>query len=187
MGIPDRIYRIAKSHLDQALDRWEQIDSSAQKELDEAVQSPALSAFERAQAKINSAQAARGLRKPAAQEFTPLPPPGPPGTVPLAERLPALPSSPSSTETPIARMSPRPSNTMVDAAYQIIGVPAGSSFETVRQSYQKLKERASPDRFPAGSPDQVKARDIERRINAAYMTLMDALAPSEDRFDRLEF
>jgi hypothetical protein len=179
MGIPDRIYRIAKSHLDQALDRWEQIDSKAQKELDDAVQSPALTAFERAQAKINAARAAK--------EFTPLPPPGPPDTVPLAERLPAKAVSPTLQETPTARPSSHPSDNVVQAAYTIIGVPVGSNFVTVQSAYLKLKERASPDRFPAGSPDQIKAKDIERRINAAYMTLMDTLSPSEDRFDRLEF
>lgn len=176
MGLPDRLYRIAKAHLDQALDRWEQIDTNAQRELDETVQSPALSAFERAQAKINAAQAAREL-----------PPAKPqPEQVPLAERLPATPS-PNYSEAPqTTRLPDRPSNTMVQAAYTILGVPQGSDFETVRQAYIKLKERAAPDRFPAGSPDQIKAREIERRINAAYMLLMDSLAPSEDRFDRLE-
>lgn len=171
MGIPDRLYKIAKAHLDQTLSRWEQIDSNAQKELDEAVESPALSAWERAQAKINSAQAARELNPPSQ------------GTAPLSEAL--APAQPLGDATAPPRLA-RPSNTMVQAAYTILGVPQGSSFETVRQAYLKLKERAAPDRFEAGSPDQIKAREIERRVNAAYMLLMDDLAPSEDRFDRLE-
>ena len=179
MGIPDRIYRIAKAHLDQALDRWEQIDSNAQKELEDSMQPPALTAFERAQAKINAARAAR--------EFTPVPPPGQTDSVPLAERLPAPTPSPTLQETPTVRSSARPSDNAIQAAYTVIGVQIGSDFATVQSAYLKLKERASPDRFPAGSTDQVKAKDIERKINAAYMTLMDALSPSEDRFDRLEF
>ena len=184
MGLPDRIYRIAKAHLDQTLDRWEQIDSSAQRELDEAVQSPALSAFERAQAKINAAQASRELNRPSQQAATldqPLPPAQ--EAAPLAETLPPAQAVVDTTSPP--RLA-RPSNTMVQAAYTILGVPQGSDFLAVRQAYMKLKERAAPERFPAGSPDQLKAREIERRINAAYMLLMDSLAPTEDRFDRLE-
>lgn len=172
MGLPDRIYRMAKAHLDQALSRWDEIDPSAQQELDEAVQSPALSAWERAQAKINAAQAARELPRQQPEQ-----------SVPLAETVPSTPST-AYSETPGPR--PHPSSSMVQAAYTILGVPQGSNFETVRQAYIKLKERAAPDRFAEGSPDQAKAREIERRINAAYMLLMDSLAPSEDRFDRLE-
>ncbi|HEX5323107.1 MAG TPA: J domain-containing protein [Capsulimonadaceae bacterium] len=179
MGLPDRIYRMAKAHLDQALSRWDQIDSRAQQELDDAVQSPALTAWERAQAKINAAQAAK--------EFTPIQP-GAPDTVPLAERLPVQPPPcPAPAETTPSMGARRPSDSMVQAAYTIIGVPAGSDFATVQGAYLRLKERASPERFPAGSADQAQAKNIERRINAAYMTLMDALSPSEDRFDRLEF
>lgn len=170
---------MAKSHLDQALSRWEEMDASAQQELDQAVQSPALSAWERAQAKINAAQAARELNPPA----QPLPPqPMAQDTVPLAESVPP----PITGAVAADRVGPRPSGTMIQAAYTILGVPQGSDFETVRQAYMKLKERAAPERFPAGSADQVKAQEIERRVNAAYMMLMDALAPAENRFDRLE-
>jgi DnaJ-domain-containing protein 1 len=165
MGIPDRLYKIAKSYVDSAKSRWDEIDSGAQRELDETMNSPALSAWERAQAKIQSARAQVQADKEFAQDHTEPPVPTPP--------------APAST--------PSASPNALEAAYKVLGVPPGGDILAVQKAYQELKLRANPARFTAGSPEQKTAQDIDRRLNTAYMVLANVLAPaSDDRFDRLE-
>jgi hypothetical protein len=171
MGIADRLYNIAKGHLDRARETWDQIDSAAQRELDEYTGRADMSAFDRAQAKIAALDAQRNVAQPVNL---------PPSQRPLRQAPPApVESAPQQTA------SGRPLAT-IQAAYQIIGVPPGSDFETVCNAYQQLIDRAQPNRFPEGSAEQAEAQRIERRIKAAYMMLADELSPADDRFDRLE-
>ena len=169
MGLTDRVYNIAKSYLEKASQRWEQIDPTAQQELDQYTDRSNMSAWDRAQAKIAAGDARRELR-PAG-----LDPPSPAAPPPV--------QAPQTTQP----MAGNQSQSAIAAAYQILGVPPGSKIETVRDAYQKLVARAAPDRFPAGSAEQEQAQRIERRASAAYMMLADTLSPADDRFDRLEF
>ncbi len=163
MSMPERAIGIAKGYLDRVLSRWEDMDASAQQELEEATKSPALTAWERAQSKIDAAHAQRIGELAPDQQSNVMPP--------LAE-VPA--STPTSTSA-------------IEAAYHMLGLPLGSDLPTVQREYQRLKERASPNRFAEGTPERTRASEIERKLNAAYMVLANTLSkPSDDRFDRLE-
>jgi DnaJ-domain-containing protein 1 len=173
MGISDRLYNIAKSYLDSAKSRWDEVDPAAQQELDAAVSSPALSAWDRAQAKINNAQAANTAAKelqPApvpAQTFNPQQPVTAPGSQPQTQQ--------------------QASTNALAGAYRVLDVPPGSDLQTVQVAYRELQKKADPTRFPEGSKDRKLAEDILRRVNAAYMVLANSLsAATDDRFDRLE-
>jgi len=171
MGISDRLYNLAKSYLDSARTRWDEVDPAAQQELDNAVSSPALTAWERAQAKINAAKAGNQ----AANEVHP------PSTLPPAQTSSA--SNPSLIQTAASQ----PSQNALAAAYKILGVPEGSDLLTVQKAYRDLQKKADPATFPEGSQDRKLAQDLHRRVNTAYMLLANSLsAPSDDRFDRLE-
>jgi hypothetical protein len=171
MGNADRLYNLAKAYLDHARSRWDEVDSAAQRELNEALNSPALTAWERAQAKINATRSANQ----AAQEI-------PTSTVPL-------PNTPYTPDLPptVPLSAAQPSNNALAGAYRVLDVPVGSDLLTVQKAYQELQKKADPNRFPAGSKDRQLAQDILRRVNAAYMMLANSLsATSDDRFDRLE-
>jgi hypothetical protein len=157
MSIPDRFIHIAKGWVDKATQRWDELDAQAQQELDSRANQPTPPAWDRAKAKIDA-----GLARAAANNA-------------------ATPQT-----TPIAPIQSPAAATTVDAAYRVLGLAPGSDYPSVQATYRKLIARVDPAKFAEGTPDQTKARDIERRINAAYMTLTDALAPTDDRFDRLE-
>jgi len=176
MGIPDRLYNLAKSYLDSAKSRWDEVDTASQQELDAAVSSPALAAWERAQAKIKAAQSANQ----AANELRSAAPP-PPATRQIFEQ------SPQENEQPQSAPQPSPSTNALAAAYKVLDVPPGSDLQTVQKAYQDLQKRADPSKFPEGTKDRKLAQDILRRVNAAYMVLANTLTTaSDDRFDRLE-
>jgi hypothetical protein len=173
MSIPGRIYNVAKAHLDKALQRWDEIDERARQELDaitpRASTTGDSSAWERAAAKIAAARAAQELSASSSYpEIT-------------QER---------EARPPVDQLAPSSNVPQADAlraAYSIIGVAAGADWLTVQQAYSTLRDRAAPERFPAGSPEQVSAQAIRKRIDSAYVLLQNALCPSGDRFDRLEF
>ena len=173
MGIPDRVFNLAKGYLDRAVERWEQIDGNAQAELDAHIaRLPASQSssdpFERAQAKIEQTRYESQASRYDIQATHDVPP------------KPA-----HSTQSGPAGPQVDP-NSKLAAAYQVLGVPLSADFDTVRQAYDRLKERAAPERFPEGSAEREQAKRIERRAGAAYMVLTDALNPADDRFDRLE-
>lgn len=70
--------------------------------------------------------------------------------------------------------------------YRVLGLEEGADLVEVRAAYQRLVARCQPDRFPEGSEDQMAARDILARVEAAYTGLMEALDPTAGRFDKLE-
>jgi hypothetical protein len=170
MGMSDRLYNLAKSYLDSARTRWDEVDPAAQKELDNAVSSPALAAWERAQNKIKSAQAANQALSELRQSQS-----TPPPTGQAFDR--------NQLPPPIQQ----PSTTALTAAYRVLDLPEGSDLATVQKAYQDFKLKADPSRFPDGSKDNVLAKNIIRRVNAAYIVLANSLSTSsDDRFDRLE-
>lgn len=167
-----RAYQVAKTYLDAARSRLEEIDARAQDELRQSLPReassplpPAASApaavddpFARAQAKIATAQQrVAAQRQEQERRQTANDPP------------PALPSDPVTT------------------AYKIIGVPAGSDIAAVRAAVDQLRARCAPTRFPAGSSEQAEAQVILQRVEEAYHVLQNAL-PTEpgSRFDKLE-
>lgn len=190
MSIPDRIYNLAKGHLDKMRQRWDEIDAAAQQEIDSVVASSrdtnSLSAWDRAAGKINSANAARELM-PAASRIDETP-------QDADQQLDALEQSVSRRSgigsAPSAyRQTPGNGERQQQAlsgAYKVLGLAPGADWMTIRETYQKLKERAAPERFPDASLEQNMAKDIQRRLDGAFMILTDALSPESARFDRLE-
>lgn len=188
MPLPDRIYNLAKGHLDKALERWEEIDTKAQQEIDSVLMnssgSDTPSAWDRALAKINASNAAKEL-EPAGGQIDMRPPIGDADLEAFKQEL--IKRGEYADKPPIATQATPTEMNTVAGAYKVLGVAPGSDWAIVRDTYQKLKERAAPERFPEGSAEQSAARDIQRRIDAAFMILTNSLAPSSERFDRLEF
>jgi hypothetical protein len=187
MSIPDRLYNIAKGHLDRAVDRWGEIDAKAQQELDSFLAGRGgdtnnLSAWDRAVGKIGAASGEKELRSPADRmDDTPS------GPEPSLDDLEASIAQKQQGASPSgASPAPLPASQTLLAAYKVLGVEPGSDYLTVRKAYRDLRERAAPDRFPEGSKEQEAALSIQRRIESAHMMLSNTLAPNSDRFDRLE-
>jgi hypothetical protein len=164
--IPGRIYKVAKSYLEAAKGRLEQIDSAAQAELSRALgrdfDNPYVSTasddpMERARAKIAASRASAAVQGSSSAQS---------GTI---------------APTPQAAVDP------VQTAYRVLGVPIGSDYAAVRTAVDKLRGRCSPDKFPAGSQEQTDAQTILARVEEAHQLLRRALASNtEERFNKLE-
>ena len=158
--IPGRLFRIAKTYLDAAKDRLDEIDSRAQEELTKALNRDEIKSglsgsddpMVRAQAKINATRGQSTARHEAA---------------PVSQ-------SASTVTDPI------------QTAYKIIGIPAGSDYLTVQTAVNKLRERCAPSRFPNGSVEQSESQMILSKVEEAYQVLQNALDPGAGRFDKLE-
>jgi DnaJ-domain-containing protein 1 len=174
MGIADRVFNIAKGYLDKATQRWDELDEKARQELESYTASPSLSAWDRAQAKIDQTNAANE----ATTSLRPTPPP-----TPVRDTLKDLPPG---YEPPIPQSAQASQSSTIDAAYRVLGVAPGSTFDVVKKAYDRLRTRTANDKFPAGSKELEQAKKIERRATAAYMLLVDTLNPGDDRFGRLE-
>jgi len=170
MGLADRVYGLAKGYIDKASQRWDELDEKAREELDGYLAKPEVSAFERAQRKIDAASSASQQSGTSRQ-------------APFRDTLNDLPPG---YEPPIPQVTPPNQPSTVDAAYRVLGVPPGSDFASVKMAYDTLRERTAHVKVRPGSAQQEQARRIERRAMAAYMLLAQNLKPDDDRFDRLE-
>ncbi|MDQ2798443.1 MAG: J domain-containing protein [Armatimonadota bacterium] len=162
-----RSFRLAKTYLDAAKGRLDEISTGAQEELTRALNRDDIQAglsasddpMERAQAKIAAARQASASRTELAPERA----------VPDAIPAPAAPQTDP-----------------LQTAYKILGVPPGSDFLTVQTAANKLRERCAPSRFPDGTQEQTEAKMILQKVEEAYQVLQNALDPSAGRFDKLE-
>lgn len=170
MGLADRVYNLAKGYIDKASQRWDDIDDKARKELEGYMATPELTAFERAQRKIDNASNAS---LPASAR-------------PTEAHRDTLDDVPPGYEPPIPQIAAPSQAATIDAAYRILGVPVGSDFATVKRAYDTLRERTARVKVRPGTAEQEQASRIERRAMAAYMLLAQTLKPNDDRFDRLE-
>ena len=170
MGLADRVYGLAKGYIDKASQRWDELDEKAREELEGYLAKPEVSAFERAQRKIDAATGADQQNGIARQ-------------APIRDMLNDLPPG---YEPPIPQIAPPNHPSTVDAAYRVLGVPPGSGFAVVKKAYDTLRERTAHVKVRPGSTEQEQAKRIERRAMAAYMLLAQDLKPDDDRFDRLE-
>lgn len=168
MSVPDRIYNIAKSYLDAARGRLDEIDTSAIAELEGALApggsvSMSDDPMARAAAKIAStnSQAAAWREQRMPVSYSPVQ-----ASTPVAEA--AIPSDPVAT------------------AYKVIGVAPGSDIDAVTVAVAGLRERAAPSRFPEGSLERLEAERIQQRVDQAFTVLQNALGAPTTRFDRLE-
>ncbi len=159
-----RSFRLAKTYLNEAKGRLNDITADAQDELTKALNRDDIQAglaspddpMERAQAKINAARGtAAGQRELSPGRYAPAPP-------------------------PVSQTDP------MQTAYKILGVPPGSDFLTVQAAANKLRERCAPSRFADGTQEQAEARMILQKVEEAYQVLQNALDPGAGRFDKLE-
>ncbi len=196
MGIPNRLYNIAKSQLDKAVERWQDIDSKAQQEIDSFMASHTdtnqQSSWERALGKINAGAAEFELRSAGARIDDKALQPDPDLSA-LEAKIAAGGTQQSLASSKQGSASPQLSSAQAQertqalvGAYKMLGLEPGADWAKVREAHGTLRERAAPERFGAGTPEQETAVSIQRRIDAAYMMISGALAPSGDRFDRLE-
>jgi hypothetical protein len=178
VSIPNRIYRIAKSYLNQARDRIEALDTElAEKELQGPADTPppagapsgapprhdtsAEGMIRRAEDRIAAARREHAAREEMARSR------------PSASPGPAVPAAADAAAA--------------TADYRILGVPESADWPAVQSAYEKLARRCDPRRFPEGSSEQQDAQRILDRVNAAYESLRKRLDPTESRFGKLEF
>jgi hypothetical protein len=155
-----RSFRLAKTYLDDAKGRLDEVSAGAQEELTRALNRDDVQAglassddpMARAQARIAAARATTDARHAV---------------------------SPASTN---AEQAGDPLQT----AYKIVGVAPGSDYLTVRTAVNSLRDRCAPSRFPDGSPEQSSARTILKKVEEAHQVLQNALDPGAGRFDKLE-
>ena len=161
-----RSFRLAKTYLDDAKGRIEELSEAAQEELTHALSRDDIQAglsasddpMERAQAKIAAARGAGAAQRELSPgRYVPDPPPAS-----------ATPTDPMQT------------------AYKILGVSSGADFLTVQAAANKLRERCDPSRFPEGAPERAEAQRILQKAEEAYQLLQNALDPGAGRFDKLE-
>ena len=175
MSIPDRLYRLAKGKIGEIREMFDNQDEEIDPEL--------LARIERSQA-----------RKSAKEELSD----ALDGTVPAKPSTsytatPVRPSSGLRSPEEIRGGSPMQTNNVnpgdddrLADHYRLLGLEPGSDYATVQAVYEKLLSRCRPDRFPAGSPEALEAKDIEARLEATYKVLREELDPTARRFDMLE-
>ena len=73
-----------------------------------------------------------------------------------------------------------------ERARRILGLPDVCAFEDIRKCFARLNKRSDPANFPAGSPEEVKAIEIHRKVNWAYAVLTEDMDRTERRFRTLE-
>ncbi len=79
---------------------------------------------------------------------------------------------------------PMPSDLL--AHFRLLGIPPNADIHQAQEAYQRLMERAKPERFPEGSEERRRAEQIRQRIQQAYDAVRQYLDPTSARFDRLE-
>jgi DnaJ-class molecular chaperone len=59
-------------------------------------------------------------------------------------------------------------------AYQLFGLPTSSSAVEIKRAFRSLAKTWHPDKWPAGTPQQEKAAERMRELNAAYEAVRHA-------------
>lgn len=157
-----RSVRLAKNYYEEARGRVEELSTQAQDELSRALNrddiKQGLAASDDPMERAQAKLAAAQGRAAQAREQSP-------GTF--------APEPPASTD-PVA------------TAYRILGVAPGADYLTVQTAANTLRERCNPDRFPAGSAEQTRAKNVLQKVEEAYQLLQMTLDPKAGRFDKLE-
>ncbi len=91
----------------------------------------------------------------------------------------ATPSEP----TPSVPATPLDKKTL---ARQILGVAEAADFGEIRKAFERLNKRSDPANFPANSPEQRRAADLQKRVTWAYLQLSEGVSDTEKRFRTLE-
>ncbi len=71
-------------------------------------------------------------------------------------------------------------------ARRVLGVTKDADFDTLRKAFERLNKRSDPAKFPDGSPEQMQAAEIQKRVHWAYRFLTDDISITEKRFRSLE-
>jgi hypothetical protein len=177
VSIPNRIYRIAKSYLNQARERIETLDAElAEQELHadpgDRPDGPR---------ETNRGGGGGGGDYLAGRNDT-----SPEAMMRRAEqRIRAARSESLAREETVAAPKTAPDPQAAD--YRVLGVHEGADWSTVQAAYEKLARRCDPRRFPENSEEQRDAERILERVNVAYESLRKRLDPMESRFGKLEF
>lgn len=187
-NIPDRLYKISKSYLDQVRDRIdaelsERERSVAEQELRGRGEDTSLPSFASNGSGPNEFRTADDMMRRAEERIA----------AARAEREGRDTLSPVSTAAASAppknspASAPPPASDDPNASdFRVLGVPVGSDLITVLSAYEKLSRRCDPRRFPDGSAEQNEAARILVRVNASFENLRKRLDPTENRFGKLE-
>ncbi len=186
MSIPDRLFRLAKGKIGEIREMFDNQDEEIDPEL--------IARIERSQARksakdeLSDALDGTVPAKPSTSYTATPVRPSPTYTAP-----PVRPSSGLRSPEEIRGGSPMQTNNVnpgdddrLADHYRLLGLEPGSDYATVQAVYEKLLSRCLPDRFPAGSPEALEAKDIQARLEATYKVLREELDPTARRFEMLE-
>jgi hypothetical protein len=171
VSIPDRLLNISKAYLNQIRDRIDDELTEREQAMDELegkkttpmkpVGSDADDLMRRAEEKIAAVQ-----REVEAREQ-------------LRPKSATVPAPTTSTTTAEA-------STGIESDYTFLGVPVGSDLATIQAKYEEITRRCDVNRFPDGSPERAKAKEILERAHASYEAICRRLDPTQNRFGKLE-
>lgn len=71
-------------------------------------------------------------------------------------------------------------------ARKMLGVKEDATFATIRTTFERIRKRSDPTRFPADSPEQKQAEQILKRAYWAYNVLTENVDSTEKRFRSLQ-
>lgn len=190
MSIPDRLYRIAKGHIDKFQDYFDPDDLAYEREQALIEKGRRLEARRDARQELNdpytTATSAPTKRIESSPTINPLR--SPQDIVSGTNR-----SSSVDTGTSARSMQTSSTTTLIDSAhdpltphYRMLGMEPGSDYAQVQLVYEKLAERCRPDRFPAGSEAAKEVTELRQRLEESYKALQSVLDPTTRRFDMLE-
>jgi hypothetical protein len=178
MSIPERLYRLARGKIGEIRELF---DGSEDEEIDPEL----LAKIQRAQSRKTARQELEDAMDVDGTSRYQSPVSVPPARAATTLRTPDQIRGGQSASTPVNNNVNANSDPLA-LHYRLLGLEPGTDFATVQAVYEKLLSRCSPDRFTAGSPEAVEAKDIEAKLQATFKVLREALDPTARRFDMLE-
>lgn len=176
MSIPERLYRLARGKIGEIR---EMFDGDEDAEIDPEL----LAKIQRAQARKSAKDELEDAMTVDGGSRYQSPIAVPPARAGTVRRTPEEIRGGSSASM---NTSTNPNADPLAPHYRLLGLEPGTDYATVQAVYEKLLSRCSPDKFTAGSPEALEAQDIERKLQATYKVLREALDPTARRFDLLE-
>ena len=181
MSIPDRLFRLAKGKVGELKDYIGHIGENEELSPEE----------EERLLKSQSLKRAKGELEEAMSSPTPPARPtlSPQSSVSIRRRTPdeiAGSGISYQNSTPTSNSSGVSTSDPLDEHFRLLGLPSGSDFATVQATYDKLKERCKPDRFPADSKESKELDEIRAKLDVSFKALKKALDPTARRFDLIE-
>ena len=97
-------------------------------------------------------------------------------------------ASPGTQSTPTEVALPRkPEAPMtLESAQKLLGLSPNATSKQIQSAHDELRGMVDPTKFPEGSLEQLRAKEVVRRLTVAKQTMEANVDPTVKRFERLE-